>query len=151
MICECCGIEAATKQVRFYQNIGAFVVRFHKSIAGSLCKSCINQYFWKFTLTNCALGWWGTVSFFITPFLILNNIIRYMGTLGLSRVPDGAVATSLTESEVRRIDPFAYEIASRLNGDEKLSQICPDVSYRAGVTPGQVFLYVQMVMNSESA
>jgi hypothetical protein len=28
-----------------------------------------------------------------------------MGTLGLARVPDGAVATSLTESEVRRIDP----------------------------------------------
>jgi hypothetical protein len=80
MICECCGIEAATKQVKFYQNIGAIVVRFHKSIAGNLCKSCINQYFWKFTLTNFALGWWGTVSFLITPFLILNNIIRYLGS-----------------------------------------------------------------------
>jgi hypothetical protein len=64
-------------------------------------------------------------------------------------VPDGAVAPTLTEAEVRRIDPFAYEIGSRLNGGDTISQICPDVAYRAGVTPGQVFLYFQMVMTSE--
>ena len=146
MICECCGVEAATKRIKLYQNIGALVVRFHKVIAGNLCKACINKYFWEFTLINLTLGWWGVASFLITPFLILNNIVRYLGSLNLPPVPPNAVAPTLTQAEISRIDPFAYEIASRLNAAEKLEQVLPDVAYRAGVTPGQVFLYFQRVM-----
>ena len=58
MICQCCGVEAPTKYVAFYQNIGALVMRFTNSMEGNLCKSCIHSTFWKFTLTNTTLGWW---------------------------------------------------------------------------------------------
>jgi len=56
MICENCGIEAATKHVEYHQNIGAVIMRFHKSIKGELCKSCVHKYFWKLTLINLFFG-----------------------------------------------------------------------------------------------
>jgi len=87
MICKCCGAEAPTKYIEFYQNIGALFIRHHKRMKGNLCKDCINEYFWRFTLISLTLGWWGFTSFFLTPFLILNNLIRYLGTLGLRGVP----------------------------------------------------------------
>jgi len=45
MICEACGIESATKHVEYHQNIGALIMRFHKTIEGELCKSCVHKYF----------------------------------------------------------------------------------------------------------
>jgi hypothetical protein len=43
--CQSCGVEAPTKYVEFYQNIGALFMRFSKSIKGILCKNCINHCF----------------------------------------------------------------------------------------------------------
>ncbi len=56
MFCQCCGIEAPTKKVAFYQNVGALVMRFSKSIEGELCKSCIHQNFWAMTTKTFFLG-----------------------------------------------------------------------------------------------
>ena len=81
--CQSCGIWAETKYVEFYQNVGAVVMRFHKSIKGDLCKRCINKHFWPFTITTLLVGWLGALSLFIAPFYILNNIFRYLGSLGL--------------------------------------------------------------------
>ena len=87
MICQHCGVEAPTKYVEFYQNIGALVLRFHKSISGELCKSCIHRTFWSYTGVNMFLGWWGTISFLVTPFFLLNNTFRYLTCLTLPPVP----------------------------------------------------------------
>jgi len=43
MICQACGVEAPTKQVEFRQNIGALIMRFHRTIKGQLCKSCVHK------------------------------------------------------------------------------------------------------------
>src|SRR6188508_1551016 len=86
MICQDCGVEAATKYVSFHQNIGALVVHFTKSINGKFCKSCINRHFWGMTGKTFLLGWWGVISFIITPFLLLNNIVRYVFCLGMPAV-----------------------------------------------------------------
>ena len=82
--CQACGREAPTKYVAFYQNIGALVVRFQRSIRGYLCKSCIHTNFWKFTGLTLATGWWGFVSFFVNIFFILNNVGRYFACLGMA-------------------------------------------------------------------
>src|SRR5262249_9599407 len=142
MICQVCGVEAPTKYVAFYQNIGALIIRFQKSIKGNLCKSCINNSFWSFTLTDLTLGWWGIISLIVTPFFILNNVIRYLLCLGLEPAPVGATAPKLTDDAVFKLNPYANEIINRLNGGEKLDQIAPSISARAGVTPGQLLLYV---------
>jgi hypothetical protein len=84
MRCQVCGKEAPTHYVEFYQNIGALILRFGKSIRGNLCKSCINKYFWEFTLVCLFLGWWGVISFILNWFFLGNNIVRYLGTLGMA-------------------------------------------------------------------
>jgi len=83
--CEACGVQAPIKYVEFYQNTGALVMRFHKSIKGRLCKNCIDEYFWQFTGTTLLLGWWGVISFIVTPFILLNNFFRYLSTLGMEK------------------------------------------------------------------
>jgi hypothetical protein len=83
LTCRACGQTKPTRHVSFYQNIGLLIMRMHKSIDGQLCKSCINHYFWEFTLITLFLGWWGLISFFFTLFILPNNIIYYLTTLTL--------------------------------------------------------------------
>jgi Pyruvate/2-oxoacid:ferredoxin oxidoreductase delta subunit len=85
--CQLCGIYAPTRYVEFYQNIGALVRRYSRSIKGDLCKDCINRVFWRFTLTDLTLGWWGMVSVCVTPFYVINNVGRYIMSLGLIFAP----------------------------------------------------------------
>lgn len=79
-LCEVCGKAADLKYVEFYENRGALVMRYHREIKGNLCKDCISKYFWKFTLTTISIGWFGTISFLITPVYITNNVFRYLWT-----------------------------------------------------------------------
>jgi hypothetical protein len=83
MYCQACGADAPSKYVEFYQNIGALVIRFGKTLRGNLCKGCINKYFWQYTLICLVAGWWGIISFFVNWFCLINNIVRYLGTLSL--------------------------------------------------------------------
>ena len=88
--CQACGRQAPSKYVEFYQNIGALVMRFHKSLKGNLCRQCIDKYFWEYTLYTLFLGWWGMISLIVTPFLLVNNIVRYLFCLGMPPVPADA-------------------------------------------------------------
>lgn len=81
--CQVCGSLTPTKYVEFYQNIGMLVMRQSSSIKGNLCKKCINREFKKRTLTTLFLGWWGMISFFLTPIYLINNIGRFVPTIGM--------------------------------------------------------------------
>ncbi len=105
MFCQSCGAEAPTKHVAFYQNIGALVMRFTRAVEGNLCKSCIHRHFWKFTLVNVTLGWWGLHSLIITPFFLLNNLFRYLSCLGM---PSAAGAAAGVDQRSRRADRSAH-------------------------------------------
>jgi hypothetical protein len=102
-------------------------------------------------LTTLVLGWWGVISFIITPFLILNNLIRYLLCLGMEPVPPGAERPRLTEDAVKRLNPHAQSLFERLNAGEKLPDVAREIAERAIVTPGQVMLYAQAVSQAQSA
>ena len=142
MICQACGFEAPTKYVAFYQNIGAIVMRFHKSVRGQLCKACVHRFFWRFTLTNLFLGWWGAISLWTTAAFMLNNVGRYTLCLAMPGVPADAAKPELTEEAVRSLSPHTESIVTRLDQGEKLEEVARDVAPLAGVTPGQVLLHV---------
>ena len=148
MICQSCGVEAPTKYVSFHQNIGMLVMRQSKSISGELCKGCIHSNFWSLTMTTLFLGWWGTISFVITPFLLLNNIGRYLFCLTMEPVPPGAEPPSLSDEEVEILRPHIEEILNRLNENEKLEDIAADISRTTGLTPGQVVAYTHAVIHA---
>ena len=75
--CDICLLNKPTKYINLYENVGALIVRYHKQIEGELCFECSKFVFWRFTLKTLLLGWWGVISFIVTPFILLNNIIRY--------------------------------------------------------------------------
>ena len=60
-----------------------FYKRRYWKISGYLCSNCHEKIFWNSFLTNLFLGWWGIISFTINPFLILLNIINYIGSWGI--------------------------------------------------------------------
>lgn len=81
--CQICGRVAPLKHIKLYENIGMFFQRQYRSIDGNLCKECIGKSFWEYTLRTLLFGWWGAISFMITPFYLLNNIFRYLFTLNM--------------------------------------------------------------------
>ena len=83
--CAICGVSGPTKYVQFYQNIGMLVARRTISVKQHLCRNCIDRCFRSFTLTTLVLGWWGTISLFITPLILVNNCARYLTALSLER------------------------------------------------------------------
>ena len=95
--CELCGLQSPTKRVDFYQNIGMVVSRSHSEITGNLCRRCTRKYFKSYTLTTLFLGWWGVISFIVTPFMLLFNIVSYLRTLSLPE-PDIAAMDSPLET-----------------------------------------------------
>ncbi len=80
-ICQSCLSVGPTRYVSFYKNIGMLVMRRYQQIKGNLCKKCIGKYFWQFTLTTLFLGWWGVISFIITPGILLINLYHYLASL----------------------------------------------------------------------
>jgi hypothetical protein len=97
------------------------------------------------------LGWWGVISFIITPFLILNNVIRYVLSLGLEPVPPDAQQPQLTEEVVKRLGPHVQSLFEKLNAGEKLPDAAREIADRALVTPGQVVLYARAVAQAQKA
>ena len=88
--CQACQTFGPVKQVMFLQQIGAVIIRFHRRVEGQLCRNCVNEHFAKTTLITSLLGWWGLISFILTPFFLLNNVIRYLSCLGLKPVDEGS-------------------------------------------------------------
>ncbi len=66
----------------FYQNIGLLIMRVSRSVEGNLCKPCMHKTFWQFTLITLFFGWWGIISFFVTPLCLVCNSIVYFASLG---------------------------------------------------------------------
>lgn len=83
--CQICGAPAEVKYVEFHENVGMIIMRQHRVIKGKLCKSCINYYFWSLTGKTMLLGWWGAISLVITPFILMNNIIRFIYSLRMRK------------------------------------------------------------------
>lgn len=151
MRCQACGKNRPTRHVVFYRNIGAFVVRFSNEVEGNLCKSCITSYFLQYTLVTATVGWLGLIWLFLAPVFVINNIVRYCGTLGMpADYPGGSgpaehPTESLTREAAERLLPFAQEIGDRLDRGEALDTVSMDVAPRAKVSALQVEEFVKAV------
>jgi hypothetical protein len=87
--CQSCGALGPTGPVEYHQNIGLIVMRLHRSLKGSVCPKCSSKHFWQMTLATLVGGWWGIISFFVTPFILLTNVIQF-----LAYKPGAAVRTA---------------------------------------------------------
>ena len=85
--CDACGVKAPTKYAAFHQHIGAVILMFHQRYRGNLCRGCIDRVFRRTTLTTLGLGWWGMISVFVTPFVLIHNVVRYFMVRDVERTP----------------------------------------------------------------
>ena len=141
IFCQSCGRESQTMKVGFQQNVGVLIMRFTKSVEGNFCKECASKYFWSFTMTTLFLGWWGVISFIVTPFILLKNLFTYFGTLGLESPSITSPYPTLTEHVIEQLKPYAFEIAERISAGESTELVARSVALRAKVTPGQVIVF----------
>jgi hypothetical protein len=96
MSCESCGARARTHKVYFVRHIGALIVFFHKRISGSFCRDCVNKYFFDYFSATLLFGWWGPISFFLTPFVLLIDIVSYVpAVIALSMGPSARSITKI--------------------------------------------------------
>lgn len=89
-VCQGCGAEAETRSVTFHQHIGAVVYMFHSTAGGRFCKSCVHEQFLTKTAITGLLGWWGLISFCVTPFVLLINVSSYLFCLRMAPRPGPA-------------------------------------------------------------
>ena len=151
MVCHSCGVGAETRNVSFHQNIGLLIVRISTSTEGEYCKRCIHEKFWWMSGTTLLLGWWGVISFIITPIFLLLNTVQYLMCLRMKPPGDAGTPRPLTAEVIERISPHEDFIVERLNRGEKLADVAIYVAALAdGVTPGQVKLYVQAIYGSRA-
>jgi hypothetical protein len=142
IVCQKCGLEAQTRYVEFYQNVGLLVLRLHKDTKGHLCKTCINKTFWVYTVISLIGGWWGIISLCLNPFILINNVYRYMQSLGMEPPHPDATAPVLTIEVAEKIMPFRIDLVMRVAEKEPLESVARDIAQKAGVTTGQVLLYI---------
>jgi hypothetical protein len=126
MICQSCGVEAPTRKVFFVQHIGALVMFFHRRIGGLLCRNCVNKYFGQYFLVTLTLGWWGIISMFATPVVLVIDIVNYFRAWSLAPVPTGATALVLTDEAILRLNPLAGDLVRRLNANEPLEFVAAE-------------------------
>jgi hypothetical protein len=74
----------------FRSNVGMLVARQERSVTGLLCGRCFDEAYRSHQTTNWALGWWGVVSFGVTPMLLAANAFAHARLLRLPMVPEGA-------------------------------------------------------------
>ncbi|HLJ56367.1 MAG TPA: tetratricopeptide repeat protein [Chthonomonadaceae bacterium] len=111
--CQSCGTPGPVRQVNYNQNIGALVIRYSKRIGGNMCETCASKYFWQYTGTTALLGWFGFISFIISPFIVVGNVFSYikgapsvgskalaLGLMLLCFVPPVLVAIALVPSHM---------------------------------------------------
>lgn len=85
--CQSCGLPVETRYVEFYENVGMIFARQHRAVKGKLCKPCIDYYFWNLTGKTMLVGWWSMSSVIITPFILLNNLFRFVFATGMKKPP----------------------------------------------------------------
>lgn len=115
--CHRCHTVGPTREVTFYQHIGAVLLMFNQHVKGRMCRNCVNAEFAKRTLITSFLGWWGLISFLLTPAFLLNNSVRYLLSTSLKTSPDreesgkGLATTALVVSALA-LGWFVYVVLS---------------------------------------
>jgi hypothetical protein len=143
MICQNCRRDAPTRHVRFTGLMAALVVVVWSRSATPLCKSCVHSTFWSYTLTTAACGWWGLWTWFVTPFVLLINVVQYIRCcLTLRPVPQGAGPPELTPEAEHRLRPFADELRERLRRGEPAHTLAYCYARLADITPAQIRLFL---------
>ncbi|MEU2232008.1 hypothetical protein ACH4A8_01140 [Streptomyces vietnamensis] len=87
--CEVCGAQpAAAATVRAHQ--GMIVIMRTVTRRGVYCRTCGLAVYRKMTSDTLVTGWWGMLSLFVTPFVVLGNVLGARAAFRRLPEPHGA-------------------------------------------------------------
>ena len=150
VVCEGCGFEVPNSYAEYRQQIGLLLVRYSRNYKGRFCRTCNRGLFWRTTLITFFFGWWGVITFFVTIVALIENLITFLRTLSIPPVPSGRGPPKYDESVIAKIAPYGLLITDRLVEQADVDQIAREVASKAGVTPGQVWCYIQQLRRAKN-
>lgn len=133
-------------QVSLHRNIGLLVFHLHAKLEGRLCRRCIREEFHSLTGITLLFGWWGLISFFITPFFIASNVAQFLSSRALEEPPEDAVR--LTDDTIERLSRYLDEIADRINDEEPIEDIVTNIANRSRVREEEVVVFLHTIFQT---
>jgi hypothetical protein len=142
--------------VELRHNVGMLLMRREFSTEGQLCRRCLRSAFWHHTLRNLTLGWWGTISFFMTWYFLATNVINYFrarSELGLGQARPTQPpprSEAMTGDEAQRVlRPFEHNVRMLLRSGDLPADIARELArtHRVETTAAQGF--VDQILASE--
>ncbi|WP_224368798.1 hypothetical protein [Hyalangium versicolor] len=120
---------------------------------GQLCRKCLNSAFWHHTLRNVTLGWWGTISFFMTWYFLATNLIAYLrarSELGEALPREAPRPSVVTGEEAQRIlVPFEHNVRMLLRSGDAPETVARDLARTHGVEPTAAQHFVEQIRATE--
>lgn len=153
MRCDSCYRSGPSAHVQLRHNVGMLFIRREYATEGELCRPCLHRAFWHHTLRNLTLGWWGVISFFMTWYFLVGNLLDYvqarmeLGKHEARHAPSEKVASG--EEALRLLGPFEHNVRLRLRDGEAPSVIGADLSRMQGVALDAALRFVEQVRASE--
>ncbi|HYO53394.1 hypothetical protein [Archangium sp.] len=149
MRCDLCFQSEPTAYVEFHHNVGMLFLRREYTTQGELCRSCLNRSFWDHTLRNLTLGWWGTISFFMTWYFLVSNLVTYVrarSELGKAAPRRAAPRAAASGEEARHIlEPFEHNVRMRLRDGETPEEVAKDLARFHGVELASAQRFVEQL------
>ncbi|QRK10841.1 hypothetical protein JQX13_12650 [Archangium violaceum] len=149
MRCDLCYQSEPTAYVELHHNVGMLFLRREYTTQGELCRGCLSRAFWHHTLRNLTLGWWGTISFFMTWYFLASNLVTYVqarGELAKAAPRRAAPKPVASGEEARRIlEPFEHNVRMRLRDGEASEAVAQDLARYHGVELASAQRFVEQL------
>lgn len=149
MRCDLCFQSGPTAYVELHHNVGMLFLRREYMTQGELCRECLGRAFWHHTLHNLTLGWWGTISFFMTWYFLVSNLFAYVqarGELGTAAPRrDAPKADASGEEAWRLLEPFEHNVRMRLRDGEAPEEVARDLARFHGVALADAQHFVEQL------
>ena len=114
--CAGCGREAKAAPIRQRRQIGLVVFRLYSNERRMLCAPCAGRFYRGMTAVTLLAGWWGVISFFATPYVLISNTAGYLGRDRSAGTPHGPWIDSRIPAPVREaLAPHVAWAIERLN------------------------------------
>jgi hypothetical protein len=136
--------------VSLHQNVGMLVARRSTQVSGMLCKVCLQRKALAMTGTTLVAGWWGSISFFVTPLMILNNLTYLAMSLGMPPPLRGAATAELDDATIARLTPHVPAVMKKLRLGGNFLATVREAATVAATSPEQVVRYLQVLENTKS-
>lgn len=138
-VCKCCGKEGPTANVRIIKQVGMLIARQQTTLEGRICKSCISENARNFSLVTLLLGWWGLISFFLTPFVLIGNFIAYLSGRKLSAEEIDAVPASTVEVGPDDLLKVKDLVTSAIKEGADIEELSKHIVKTIGIRPANAY------------